>query len=297
MIDTGLKDKVVLVTGGNSPQGIGAATAKAFAAQGAKVFINYLRLSPEGYGFSEEEIKQADTPGLLFYLARWIMSADEVVQDIRDSGGQAEAWEADLADPATIPQLFDRVEETFGPVDVLINNAAHWKPDTFIPLRQEQSETLSSSGCRTLTITAESHDQHFAVNSRAVALMMAEYARRHIERGARWGRIINVSTDGASGFAGDVSYGASKHALESYSRAAAKELGKYGITVNIVSPGAVQTGWISPEMEEEIVTSYPLGCIGQPEDVADVIVFLASEQARWVTGQLIYVGGGHAMHL
>jgi len=98
-------------------------------------------------------------------------------------------------------------------------------------------------------------------------------------------------------FAGDVSYGASKHALESCSRAAAKELGKYGITVNIVSLGAVQTGWISPEMEEEIVASYPLGRIGQPEDVADVIVFLASEQARWVTGQLIYVGGGHAMHL
>lgn len=147
------------------------------------------------------------------------------------------------------------------------------------------------------TITADKHDQHFAVNSRAVALMMAEFARRHVERGARWGRIINVSTDGASAFSRAVSYGASKHALESYSRAAAAELGECGITVNIVSLGAVQTGWISPALEKEEARLMPLGRIGQPDDVADVIVFFASEQARWVTGQLLYVGGGHVMPL
>lgn len=127
--------------------------------------------------------------------------------------------------------------------------------------------------------------------------MMAEYAQRHVRRGSRWGRIINVSTDGASGFSGEVSYGASKHALESYSRAAASELGKYGITVNIVSLGPVQTGWITSELEKTEIAQIPLGRVGQPEDVADVIVFLASEQARWVTGQLIYVGGGHVMPL
>jgi 3-oxoacyl-[acyl-carrier protein] reductase len=127
--------------------------------------------------------------------------------------------------------------------------------------------------------------------------MMAEYARRHIERGARWGRIINVSTDGASGFSSEVSYGASKHALESYSRAAAKELGRYGITVNVVSLGPIQTGWIAPELERTISAGTPLGRVGQPRDVSDVIVFLASEQARWITGQLIYVGGGWQMPL
>lgn len=141
------------------------------------------------------------------------------------------------------------------------------------------------------------HDQHFAVNSRAVALMMAEYARRQVKRGANWGRIINVSTGGASGFPGEISYGASKHAMESYGRAAAVELGQYGITVNSVSPGAVQTGWITPEQEREWAPGVPLRRIGQPEDIADVIVFLASEQARWVTGQLIYVGGGDVMPL
>ena len=86
---------------------------------------------------------------------------------------------------------------------------------------------------------------HFAVNSRAVALIMAEYARRNIARGAKWGRIINVSTAGSANFPDEVSYGASKYALESYSRSAATELGPYGITVNIVAPGPTQTGWIT----------------------------------------------------
>lgn len=295
MIDTRLKSKVVLVTGAN--HGIGAATAKAFAAEGAKVFINYLRLLPEDYGISMEEAEQASMAGPVLYRAKQAMSADEVIQTIHEGGGQAEAWEADLADPATIPRLFDRVEEVFGPVEVLINNAAHCRADTFIPHGQLEPEAAYSVGIPRFTVTAEGHDQHFAVNSRAVALMMAEYARRHVERGAQWGRIINISTDGASAFSGEISYGASKHALESYSRAAADELGQYGITVNVLSPGPVQTGYIPSDLEEKLLSEIPLRRIGQPEDIADVIVFLASEQARWTTGQLLYVGGGHVMPL
>lgn len=103
---------------------------------------------------------------------------------------------------------------------------------------------------------------------------------------------MSISTDGAPGFFREISYGASKYALESYTRAAAEELGKYGITANIVSPGPVQTGWITPELETWVAAETPLGRIGQPEDLADVIVFLASEQARWVTGQMISVSGG-----
>jgi len=179
-------------------------------------------------------------------------------------------------------------------VDVLVNNAADWQPDTFIPLGPEARDWMAR---HIRTIMAESHDRHFAVNSRAVALMMAEYVRRHVERGARWGRIINVSTGGAYCFPGEVSYGASKAALEAYSRSAAKEAGKYGITVNIVAPGPIQTGWITPEVEEKELPAIPLGRVGLPEDVADVIVFLASEQARWLTGQLLHVGGGHDMEL
>lgn len=294
MIDTGLRNKVALVTGAN--HGIGAATARAFAIEGAKVFINYLRLSPEDYGISKRVADQATTTGAAFYRARQAVSADKVVQEIQDNGGQTQAWEADLAAPATIPQLFDRVEEAFGPVEVLVNNATHCRTDTFTPESQLEPGAISC-GVPMLTVTAESHDQHFAVNSRAVALMMAEYARRHVERDARWGRIINISTDGASAFSGEISYGASKHALESYSRAAASELGPYGITVNILSPGPVQTGYIPAELEKKLLPEIPLRHIGQPEDIADVIIFFASEQARWITGQLLYVGGGHVMPL
>ncbi|MBO0780330.1 MAG: SDR family oxidoreductase, partial [Ktedonobacteraceae bacterium] len=139
------------------------------------------------------------------------------------------------------------------------------------------------------------HDRHFAVNSRAVALMMVEFARRHIARGAHWGRIINISTDGAQVFPGEVSYGASKAALEAYSRSAAKELGPRGITVNIISPGATQTGWITPELERNVTADTPLRRVGQPEDIADVLVFLASEQARWLTGQTLSASGGSRM--
>ncbi len=295
MTDTKLKDKVVLVTGAN--HGVGAATAKAFAAQGAKVFINYLsnylRLD------DIEEAADTKTPGYAFYRLQQAKSADEVMRTIRTHGGRAEAWEADLADPDNIPQLFDRAEADLGPVDVLVNNAAFCLGDTFLPQKSaaQGDRSLGGLGTEMSTLTAKSHDQHFAVNSRATALMMAEYARRHIKRRAGWGRIINVSTDGAAAFPGDISYGASKHALESYSRAAAKELGPHGVTVNIVSLGAVQTGWISPELQEKEERSYPLRRIGQPEDVADVILFFASEQARWITGQLLYVGGGHVMPL
>lgn len=289
MIDTGLKNKVVLITGVNNPHGIGAAIARAFSMQGAAIFVTYLRLPTQE--------STTDIPGEEFYRAQNAKTADEVLNAIRASGGTVEAWEANLANPAVISQLFDQAEKTFGPVDILINNAAHCEPDTFIPQSELGSDSRAVDEFPLTTLTAEKHDEHFAVNSRAVALMMAEYARRYIQRGAKSGRIINISTDGASGFSSEVSYGASKHALESYSRAAASELGKYGITVNIVSLGPVQTGWISPDLEKEISNRIPLQRVGQPEDVANAIVFFASEQASWITGQLLYVGGGKVMSL
>ena len=98
--------------------------------------------------------------------------------------------------------------------------------------------------------------------------MMAEFARRHVQRGADWGRIINISTDGAYCFPSDISYGASKFAIEAYSRSAASELGQYGITVNVISPGPIQTGYITPELEKDIVSDIPMGRVGQSEDIA-----------------------------
>lgn len=294
MIESGLQGKVALVTGANSPVGIGAAIADALARQGADVFVTYLRQDPQWFGVTTDDSSLAEELGEAYYRARNADPPDAVLDRLRVHGGRVASSEADLADPASIPRLFDAVEETLGPVDVLVNNAAYCVPDTLLPA-DRGAETKVPGGFSWLPFSADGHDRHFAVNSRAPAIAMAEYVRRHVDRVATWGRIINVSTDGARGFPGEVSYGASKLALESYSRAAAVEFGPHGVTVNVVSLAAVQTGWISPQLEDGIASDIPLRRLGTPADVADVVVFFASEQARWVTGQVLYVGGGHAM--
>jgi 3-oxoacyl-[acyl-carrier protein] reductase len=294
MVDTGLKDKVALVTGGN--HGIGASTAIAFAKEGAKVFINYLRLSPEEYGgISQEEAAKATEPGRGLYYSTLARSADKVMETIHDFGGECDSWEADLADLESIPRLFEKAEDIFGKVDILVNNAAHDRCDTFIPRSELEKNPLFLGEYPMRTLSSESFDEHFVVNTRAVALMMEEFTRRHIARKASWGRIVNISTDGAYAHPSNVSYGASKFAVESYSRAAAFELGPYGITVNVISPGAVQTGWMTPELEKTIAESYPLRRIGKPEDIAQAVIFFASNQADWITGQVLHVGGGNRM--
>ncbi len=288
MIDPQLKNKVVLITGAN--HGIGGATATAFAAQGAKVYIAYYR---DTCRYSEEELEKALEAGVggdLLYRAMQQKSADPLVRDIRSQNGVAIAHEADLGDANNIPMLFDLCEAELGPVDILVNNHTYCVLETFDPA------LTTSEGSGIELTTAASIDAHFAVNSRAYALMMSEYLARYLQRRARWGRIINISTDAAARHSANISYAASKHAIESYSRSAAAEMGKYGITVNIVAPGPIQTGYMTPENEANGVANTPLRRLGEPGDVADVVVFLASEQARWVTGQLLYVGGGYRMH-
>jgi 3-oxoacyl-[acyl-carrier protein] reductase len=294
MLDTGLKDKVIIVTGAN--HGIGAATAQAFAKEGARVFITYLRLSPSEYGGVDEvNAAKATEPGRAFYYHTLTRSADAVIEAIEGSGGECQSWEADLADPKNIPALFDRAEAAFGGVSVLVNNAAFDQLDSFISEKELEKNPMFVSEYPMKTITADSADRHFAVNSRAVALLMSEFARRHLKRKAEWGRIINISTDGAYAHPSNVSYGASKLAMESYTRAAAHELGPYGITVNVISPGAVQTGWMPSGIREALERSYPLRRIGKPEDIANAVVFFASKQADWITGQVLHVGGGNRM--
>lgn len=308
VIDPGLRDKIVLVTGANSPIGIGAATARAFATQGAAVFLHYVRAgSADDLGDKGDETARdqygdplSDEPsGEDRYLALQHQTPDRLVDEIRAAGGRAAAWEVDLADPAAASELFDRAEAALGPVDILVNNAAYCQQDTLLPPEILGEHGRAVDGFPMAPLTADGLDRHLAVNARAPALLMAELARRHLADrpgSGRFGaRIVNVSTDGARGFPTEVSYGASKYALESLSRAAAHELGPHGINVNVVSLGPIQTGWISPELEASIASRTPLRRVGLPEDVADVIVFLASHQARWITGQVIHVGGGHTI--
>jgi 3-oxoacyl-[acyl-carrier protein] reductase len=288
MIDPGLEGKVVLITGAN--HGIGAAAARAFAIQGARVFVTYFR-EPACYDKEAlDEARKAGVGGVLFYWAMHHQPADQVIQEIIAEGGVAAGREADLGDPTNIRLVFDDCEATLGPVDVLVNNHTHSVHDTFDPA------AVTAQGYGISLISDTSIDGHFAVNARAYALMMSEYIQRYLSRQGQRGRIINVSTDAAHAHASSLSYAASKHAIESYSRSAAAEVGKYGITVNIVAPGPIQTGWLTPDQETAISADTPLRRCGTPQDVADVMVFLASDQANWLTGQLFYVGGGWRMH-
>ncbi|KPL06972.1 hypothetical protein AMJ86_06385 [bacterium SM23_57] len=293
MIDPKLKGKTVLITGGN--HGIGAATARALAAQGAKVFITYYRDKCDISQSELERARRAGQGGVLLYYAMQQQSADILLENIRSQGGTAVALEADLADAETIPYLFDRCENEFGLVDILVNNHTYCVLETFDPARVTVPDFDVHKGFPIRLPSAGVIDAHFTINARAYALMMSEYFQRSIQRGSKWGRVINLSTDAAHAHVANISYAASKHAIESYTRSAAVEMGKYGYTVNIVAPGPIQTGYIPPDSELEIASGTPLGRVGEPEDVADVIVFLASEQARWLTGQLLYVGGGWRM--
>ena len=114
------------------------------------------------------------------------------------------------------------------------------------------------------------------------------------QRGS-YGRIINISTDASQIFAGQITYGASKATLEALTRSISLEVAKYGITVNCVAPGPTQTGWIDEDLEKAVIPLIPMGKLVQPEDIAETILFLASEQARMLTGQVIKVSGGHAL--
>jgi 3-oxoacyl-[acyl-carrier protein] reductase len=297
MIDPGLKNKVVLVTGGNNPFGIGAAIARAFASHGAHLFIHYFRQA-SALAHEDQRGEPAQEPGLAFFFRQQAKTTDELLASIRDSGARAESWECDLGQAKNVDRLFEQAEKAFGQVNILVNNAAEYMADTFLPPGASREGTeIWEGGPSVSTIDVESHDRHFAVNSRAVAILMAKFAHRIIQRGANWGRIINISADCAWGCPKEISYRASKYALESYSRSAAAELGPYGITVNVVSPGPVQSGYIAQELEEALVPEIPMRRVGCPEDIANAVVFFASEQASWITGQVLFVHGGHRMAL
>jgi NAD(P)-dependent dehydrogenase (short-subunit alcohol dehydrogenase family) len=168
VIDPGLKDKVVLITGGNNPFGIGAAIAQAFASHGAKVFIHYFCRAVE-LPDENQRTHGSQDPGLAFFLKQQTKTADEVLTSIRESGGIAESWGGDLREPENVHRLFEQAEKTFGHVDILVNNAAEYMADTFLPPGTLGDKTeVWEEGPSISTIDEASHDRHFAVNSREI---------------------------------------------------------------------------------------------------------------------------------
>ncbi|MET9025659.1 glucose 1-dehydrogenase [Nocardia sp. NPDC004168] len=202
-------------------------------------------------------------------------AAEQVVADIEGSGGQAWAVRADVADPAGPRRLFDAAEERFGGVDVFVNNAGVARFGSIAEATDEDFELM------------------FAVNTKATFVALREAAKRLRDNG----RIVVVSSGATlTHRPGSGVYGASKAAVEQLVRVLARELGPRGITANSVLPGAVRTDALAASgvigANQQTLQSIPLGRMGEPDDIADVVGFLASEEARWITGASVPVGGG-----
>jgi 3-oxoacyl-[acyl-carrier protein] reductase len=270
MVNYGLKDRVAIITGANNPWGIGAAAALAFAREGAKVVLIYKRV------FRPFDATRMDRNGVDRYYGANAGTADAVERKLKEMHGDYLVLESDISDEDAVKDIYSTILEKYGRVDILLNNAA----------------TDDETGCDTIeTITQNVIDDTFAVNVRGSILMIREFIRHRGD----YGRIINISTDAAQVFAGQITYGASKATLEALTRSIALEVAQYGITVNCVAPGPTQTGWIDEDFEKVVIPLIPMGQLIQPEDIAETILFLASEQARMITGQVIKVSGGKAI--
>lgn len=244
-----LTNKVAVITGAS--KGIGAAIASHFAAEGAKVVVNYAS-SKEG--------------------------ADKVVQAITASGGTAIAVQADVSAEADVRRLFEETEAAFGTLDILVNNAGVYQ---YMPIED---------------VTAASFHQQFDTNVLGPVLTIQAALKRFGERG---GNIINVSSKASNMpmLTGSV-YSASKAALDALTISLSKELGARKIRVNSILPGSVETegthtsGVMGSDFEQKLIANTPLGRMGQPEDIARAAVFIASDDAAWVTGETLAVSGG-----
>ncbi|MEJ8813146.1 2-hydroxycyclohexanecarboxyl-CoA dehydrogenase [Variovorax ureilyticus] len=248
--------KTVVVTGGGG--GIGGATCRRFAREGAKVAI--YDLNPE--------------------------AAEKVAAQIRDEGGRAQAFRCDITDRASVDAAVAETERSLGPIDVLVNNAG-W--DVFKPFTK--TEPAQWDKLIAINLTGALHMHH------AVLPGMASRKK---------GRIVNIASDAARvGSSGEAVYAACKGGLVAFSKTIAREHARHGITVNVVCPGPTDTalfadykeGAGNPEkLMEAFTRSIPLGRIGQPDDLPGAILFFASDDAAFVTGQVLSVSGGLTMN-
>ena len=243
-----LKGKVALVTGAS--KGIGAGIAKALAAEGAAVVVNY---------------------------ASSKAGADAVVEEITKAGGKAVAVKGDVAKAADAQAIADAAVKEFGRLDILVNNSGVYE---FSPLEQ---------------ITEEHYRKQFDVNVLGL-LFTTQAAAKHMDQG---GSIINIGSLVTRIVPpGSAVYSGTKGAVDAITGVLSRELGPRQIRVNALNPGMVETegthtaGFIGSDFHQQAIAQTPLGRIGQPQDIASIAVFLASDDSYWLTGERLYAGGG-----
>lgn len=242
------RDTSVIVTGGGS--GIGRATAKRFAAEGASVVV-------------------ADMVGT---------RAEGVVAEIRADGGSATARQADVTVAADVSAMDEAAREAFGSVDVLVNNAGFGDADGLIEIDEA------------------TWDREVAINLKAAFLCSKTVLPGMMER--RSGVIVNIASVNGIAFFANEAYSAAKAGMINLTRSIAVRYGAFGIRANAIAPGTIRTPlWQErvdkePAIFERLVRWYPLGRVGEPEDVASAAVFLASDDAAWITGEVLRVDGG-----
>ena len=206
-------------------------------------------------------------------------AAEETAALCREKGVEAIAVQASVADAAQVDALFEKAVETFGRVDILVNNAGITKDNLIVRISEEDFDAVIDTNLKGV----------FLCCKKAARLMMRQ----------KWGRIINVSSVvGLRGNAGQANYSASKAGVIGLTKSLAKELSSRHITVNAVAPGFIDTDMtrVLPEnARTAILSQVPLGTFGQPEDVARTVAFFASENAGYITGQVLCVDGGMAM--
>ena len=252
----GLRGRVAIVTGASRRVGIGSAICRALAGRGADIFFTRWSAYDRGSGIGDD----ADWPAALR-------------EELRSLEVRAEHAEADLSLPETPAWVLEEATGKLGMPSILVNNAAHSARDGYEEL---DAATL---------------DAHYAVNLRAMALLSVEFARGY--PGGPGGRIVSMTSGQENGpMPGELAYAATKGAVAAFTRSLAVEVGHKGITVNAVNPGPTDTGWMSEGLKSELMPRFPLGRMGLPEDAARLVAWLATDEAEWITGQVIDSAGG-----